>query len=495
MVMPSSGPLNMGGTSSPVSVAQELGLSLTATITMNDAAVRTLAGVGGTGTTWSMSSLYGKSNSAYFLALYGPQSSTNLYFGVGSGVDSSGNIYALVNGSVSGNTPYAVTGMAKLDASGGFLWQNTFTTTDLPNREGYAAGVFGADGNVHGILVTGNNNRTVVTAVSSAGSLLSSRLLTCVNPGSINTVQDLCVDSSGNRYLTAYVFNSNTSVFSGVFLKMDSAGTIQFQLAAVASSGNRITHLSIDGSNSLYTATPFFDGSLYRLYVSKFNSSGAAQYTRILSPPASNQFYAYSSSTAVDSSGNIYVCSTIQNINTGVGAPVLVKLDSSGSVLWSRSLGGGLSGRSKIALGPDGNVYVATRPENAPRFRVYKYNASGTVQWIRSLVGASASNYPGVQYDFGLSVGADYFSVTCVAAPSSSYSNALIARLPLDGSKTGTYAVGAVNVTYASATGDAAVTITSTSGSSLFSSATLLSSSVANGSIATTTTTTNRTIV
>ena len=62
MVMPASGPLNMGGTSSPVSVAQELGLSLTATISMNQANVRTLAGVGGSGTTWSMSSLYGKAN-------------------------------------------------------------------------------------------------------------------------------------------------------------------------------------------------------------------------------------------------------------------------------------------------------------------------------------------------------------------------------------------------------------------------------------------------
>ena len=62
MVMPASGPLNMGGTSSPVSVAQELGLGLTSTISMNQANVRTLAGVGGSGTTWSMSSLYGKSN-------------------------------------------------------------------------------------------------------------------------------------------------------------------------------------------------------------------------------------------------------------------------------------------------------------------------------------------------------------------------------------------------------------------------------------------------
>lgn len=61
MTMPASGALNMGGTTSPVSVAQELGLGLTTTISMDQANVRTLAGVGGTGTSWSMSSLYGKS--------------------------------------------------------------------------------------------------------------------------------------------------------------------------------------------------------------------------------------------------------------------------------------------------------------------------------------------------------------------------------------------------------------------------------------------------
>lgn len=62
MTMPSSGALNMGGTSTPVSVAQELGLGLTATISMNQSNVRTLAAVGGSGTSWSMNALYGKSN-------------------------------------------------------------------------------------------------------------------------------------------------------------------------------------------------------------------------------------------------------------------------------------------------------------------------------------------------------------------------------------------------------------------------------------------------
>lgn len=60
--MPSTGVINLAGTSSPISVAQELNLGLTTAISMNDASVRTLAGAGGSGTSWSMLSLYGKSN-------------------------------------------------------------------------------------------------------------------------------------------------------------------------------------------------------------------------------------------------------------------------------------------------------------------------------------------------------------------------------------------------------------------------------------------------
>jgi hypothetical protein len=55
-------PISLAGTSSPVSVAQELGLGLTTTISMNQANVRALAGVGGSGTSYGMNSLQGKSS-------------------------------------------------------------------------------------------------------------------------------------------------------------------------------------------------------------------------------------------------------------------------------------------------------------------------------------------------------------------------------------------------------------------------------------------------
>ena len=56
------------GTISLSQVNTELGRSATATIDMNDSAVRTLAGVGGSGTTISMSNLQGKSNVTISLA-------------------------------------------------------------------------------------------------------------------------------------------------------------------------------------------------------------------------------------------------------------------------------------------------------------------------------------------------------------------------------------------------------------------------------------------
>ena len=56
MTMPSSGALNMGETTSPVSVNYELGKAspYKQTVSMNDSNVRTLAGVSSTsGSTWS----------------------------------------------------------------------------------------------------------------------------------------------------------------------------------------------------------------------------------------------------------------------------------------------------------------------------------------------------------------------------------------------------------------------------------------------------------
>jgi len=80
--MPSSGALNMGGSSSPVSVNYELGKAspYQQTVSMNDSNVRALAGVSSTsGSSWSMSSLYGKSSVVVSLASVPASNSVSAY--------------------------------------------------------------------------------------------------------------------------------------------------------------------------------------------------------------------------------------------------------------------------------------------------------------------------------------------------------------------------------------------------------------------------------
>lgn len=69
MAMPGSGAISL------LQANQELGRSGGATISMNDAELRALAGVGGSGTNWAMSALYGKS--AFAATISGSMGTTN----------------------------------------------------------------------------------------------------------------------------------------------------------------------------------------------------------------------------------------------------------------------------------------------------------------------------------------------------------------------------------------------------------------------------------
>lgn len=153
MVMPSSGALNMGGTTSPVSVAAELGLGLTSTITMNDAAVRALAGVGGSGTSWSMSSLYGKSNRVAVSATYA-SNTTNASLNV-----------AAIGGYVAGRTDVTIT------VNSGVWIRSTSTGTPALTLTGGTSGDTVTLVNNGFIAGRGGNGGVGVGAVGSAGGI------------------------------------------------------------------------------------------------------------------------------------------------------------------------------------------------------------------------------------------------------------------------------------------------------------------------------------
>ena len=101
MTLNSSGPISLGGSTAGQSINLELGKSATATVSLNDTDVRTLAGVA-SGAIIVPTNFYGKSNvlitfSDYgvFAADFGSSQAAYAIFGAGSAI---GKVYEALNG-------------------------------------------------------------------------------------------------------------------------------------------------------------------------------------------------------------------------------------------------------------------------------------------------------------------------------------------------------------------------------------------------------------
>jgi hypothetical protein len=179
----------------------------------------------------------------------------------------------------------------------------------------------------------------------------------------------------------------------------------------------------------------FNNAGVTGLIIGKYNSSGTIQWQRKLTTLSGIVCYIKS-----DTSGNTY---TISVPSTGSGI-VLVKYDTSGAIQWQRKVTGtgiGLASGTP-AFDSSGNIYVmCTSTTLTNGWSIYKYNTSGTIQWQRKMSttsGWTASIGTASLYiDSG-----DSISVSCqIGTDANAKFTILTAKLPSDGSKTGSYAV------------------------------------------------------
>jgi hypothetical protein len=119
MALNSSGPISLGGTATGASIAVELGGSGTSQISLNDANVRTLAGVPA-GAITIPTDFYGKSNT-FFATISSDQTNLNLRtWALANGWDGNSNIQITINGGV--NIYSTSTGTPALTVNGS--WPN-----------------------------------------------------------------------------------------------------------------------------------------------------------------------------------------------------------------------------------------------------------------------------------------------------------------------------------------------------------------------------------
>jgi outer membrane protein assembly factor BamB len=348
--------------------------------------------------------------------------------------DNSGNSYVLGAGKI-----------VKLSAAGSISWQKSYATTTVDSW-----GAVDSSDNLH---VTYQNT---VVKYDSSGTLQWQRsLLTAL-------WKKVAVDSSSNVYLIGHA-GSPTGM---IIAKYNSSGAIQWQRKLADSTVKEGWGIAVDSSGNVYISGAD-GGNVY--YIAKYNSSGTIQWQKSIANAFGIGFgyvRAPGGVVSVDSSGNPYLCVPLHyTVNSLASTDFhLIKFDSSGTVQWQRRILGVTDKDDFLggmALDSSGNSYMSIQSIGTYALTIIKYNSSGALQWQTKLPYPSGGTNYGVG---GISISSNKLFVAGTTNVSGSIGG-IIAALPLDGTKTGTYSLSTVtgsSVTYQTSTtySDSAASLT-----------------------------------
>ena len=337
-------------------------------------------------------------------------------------LDSSGNSYIIGYSEPPTGANYnADVLIAKYDALGTLQWQRSLKSS----YEDYGYGI--AVDNSGNVYITGIMRPTSTTSKLLIAKYDTSGILQWKRQLGISTEYGygIAVDGSGNAYITG---RTGSSAFTA---KYDTSGVLQWQRTLIGSSNTLGYGIAVDGSGNVYIAGYIRPGGTAGTdaLIAKYNNSGTIQWQSRLGK-SGDEYY---NGIAIDSSGNAYVTgySSVSNYTA-----IIAKYDTSGVLQWQRSLtltGYSLVGRG-IAVDGSGNAYVIGTAQVGPdKVFIAKYDASGTIQWQRT--------FGGSDLDQGYGIAVDNSSNVYITGRTNSsiFPSAFLAKLPADGSKTGTY--------------------------------------------------------
>lgn len=266
------------------------------------------------------------------------------------------------------------------------------------------------------------------------------------------TAQDdgwgISTDTSGNIYVAG-----DCDYYYVSLIKYDSSGSILWQKRTGNGSGTPVIAYSCctDPSDKPYICGK--QTSTNDIYVAGYGTDGTISFQSLIYSSGNDTGY---SITAI-SSNAIFVCGTSNY--SGNYDIVLMRLNSTGAITWQRKLSStGIDTGYSVALDLNNDIFICGVSNNN-QIQLACYNASGVIQWQRNISCGATITSASISLD---SLGK--MVVTGKTNAISADNGIFVARLPSDGSKTGTYTIAGVSFTYAaSSLTDAAGTMAQSS--------------------------------
>lgn len=376
--------------------------------------------------------------------------------GIGTlALDNDKNIY-ICSLTTNPSTPYGISTI-KLNNLGVIQFQkklrtsfNSFgraVTIDANNAACYVVG---------DSSLIGGNPSPVLAKYNLSGTLQWQRGL---NQGAQKGVVNVTTDSSGNVYYCGGgIWGGNQSYTCAFYIKYNSSGTYQTTKSRKVYTDEQVRNdyglgIKVDNSGNIYTVGYTQDYRPPNYFPSRYPNTWTFGVT-VKYDSANNVLWykrltagdeSYANDVALSNTGDVYVCGQAQYYFT-TSQCLLVKYNASGVIQWQRQLDNSASQAawSKIAIDGDGNIYCAgySNINGTYGFLLAKYNSSGTLLWQNLLRADTFNIYGGplaVDNAGSLYVGGDVGTAN---------GDMLIAKLPTDGSGTGTYSVNGLQIFY-----------------------------------------------
>lgn len=412
--------------------------------------------------------------SAYWLATLGDRAGTTDE-GYGIAIDSLGNTY--VAGTAASQGAGGDDGLvAKYNAAGLIQWQRVLGGAGGDALKNVAVD---SSGNVYvsGFTPISGTAGILVAKYDTNGTIQWQRTLESTNTEDSRAI---AVDSFGNVYIAGFTASQGAGSFDAFVAKYDTSGTIQWQRTLGGANTDFAVGVAVDTSGNVYATgyTANQGAGANDFLIVKYNTSGAIQWQRVLGGSGNDLAFAIT----VDSSGNSYVAGRTDSTGAGSFDALIAKYDTNGTIQWQRILGGIDNERfNGVAVDNLGNVYaVGTSAESGTdAIIIAKYNNSGTIQWQRALNSSTADLGAGIKVD---NLG-NYYIVGNTNKVDPGGLELLIAKLPTDGSLTGTYG----DFTYSVASFTAATSALTAATSTLTDAASTLTSATSTLTSATST--------